>query len=105
MNQLGSNKPTVLQGQLKVAHHRERIAHRDEAEGSFWLNAVAPLRKSERGSILTKTNDILPSFNGEASLSDIEKWFTQVDDIDSIELGDREVFVHGFNVPTFSMFG
>jgi hypothetical protein len=62
--------------------------------------AVFVVAELEGTSILANDFDVLPAEAGESSPGDLAEGWREVDKVDCVEeAGDREVFLHLFNVP------
>lgn len=80
-------------------YHGERIAEGDETDAALGIRH-GPLGKRELCRILAQDGDVAPSFASEPFASDVEERFTEVDEVDGVELSDRKVFVHELDVVT-----
>ena len=79
--------------------HGERIAEGDEADATFGINC-GPLREGELCHILIQDCNVLPPLASEAFPSDVQEQFTEIDEVDGVELRDGKVLVHELDVVT-----
>ena len=52
---------------------------------------------------MAENGDVAPALASEPFASDIEKRFTEIDEVDGVELGDGKVLVHELDVVTWFM--
>ena len=90
---------TLGQGEKRSTYHGKRVAERDEADAALGIHGGPPgERKLCR--ILAEDSDVAPTLACKALAGDIEEGFTEVDEIDGVELRDGKVLIHQFNVVT-----
>ena len=83
-----------------VTYHRKRVAHGHQADASFRILTVCPLRESEPTCILTKDMDVGPPFRCEPLPRDFEERLTEVDEVYGIKRRYRGIFIHHLYVVT-----
>ena len=81
------------------ADHGERIAEGDKVDAALWIGR-RPLGEGELCRILAQDRNVTPPLASEPFASDVQERFTEIDEVNGVELRNGKVLVHELDIVT-----